>query len=99
MGLLIEFGMRTPSSTKFYGYVFAALLIAIGVLTSLASVRAMPDSTRKKVGRVSTYVVGGLLILVGIGLLLTELGKGKPSLMNFHLYVHAAIFVASGVLI
>jgi uncharacterized membrane protein HdeD (DUF308 family) len=98
LGLLYKFGKKTPYSTNFYGYVVPAIFLASGVLTYLASVRAMQDSTRKKAGPVSAYIIGGVLTFLGIVGLLVEFGKGNPSSRNFYGHVLAAILVASGVL-
>jgi hypothetical protein len=90
MGLLSEFSEAKPSSTNFYGYGLALLIIAIGVCTCVAA--------RFHVRPVSAYVAGGALVFLGIVGLLIEFSKAKPSFANFYGYVLAVVLIASGVL-
>ena len=85
-------------STHFFDYALAVLFAAGGVLTCLAALRGMPNSTARKVRRVTAYVFGSVLICLGVMGFLTEVGKGMPSSRHFAGYVLAVALVACGVL-
>jgi hypothetical protein len=58
----------------------------------------MQDTRLKKIGRVSAYVVGGVLIFIGTVGLVIELSREKPSSTNFYGYALAVVCITSGVL-
>ena len=88
-----------PFSTHFYGYALAVLFAASGVLTCLAVLRGMPDSTVRKVRRITAYLIGSVLFCLGVLGFLTELGNGMPSSTHFAGYVLAVVLGACGVFI
>lgn len=98
LGTQIQRGARMPFSTHFSGYAFAVLFAAGGVLTCLAVLRGKPDSTVRKVRRITAYVFGSVLFCLGVMGFLIELGKGMPSSTHFSGYVVAVALVACGVL-
>jgi len=90
LGLLNELGEGRLSSTNFFGYGLAVLLIASGVLICLVA--------RSQVKRVGAYLVGGTLVFLGLMGLLTELEQKKLSSTNFSGYVRSVVLIASGAL-
>src|SRR6266446_4930943 len=91
LGTQIQLGTQMPFSTHFSGYMLAVLFAAGGVLTCLAVLRRIPDSTVRKVRRITAYGFGSLLFCVGVMGFLIELGKGVPSSRNFAGYLLAVV--------
>ena len=98
-GTQIKRGTGMALSSHFFGYALAVLLAAGGVLTCLAALRGMPDSTGRKVGRITSYLFGGVLFCLGVMGFLIELGKGMPSSSHFTGYVASVVLVVCGVAI
>jgi hypothetical protein len=67
-------------------------------LWTLGGFHIMQDSTPRKIGRVTAYATGGVLIFLGILGLLIESSKGKPSSTNCYGYVLAVALIACGTL-